>query len=79
MKKFFSIEKKYSFEINDLRAALIFLNFYLIVRYNISFYYLMLAASIFGIIKDYTTDKRISGFIIHIIGALLSLYSIFGI
>jgi len=79
MKKFFRIEKNYSFEINDLRAVLVLLNFYLIIRYNISFYYLVFAASIFGIIKDYTIDKKINGFIIHIIGALLSLYNIFGI
>lgn len=78
MKKFFNIQKSYTFEINDLRAIIIILNFILIINFNISINYLMLAASIFGIIKDFTTDRRINSFIIHIIGSLLSLYNLLG-
>lgn len=76
MKKFFNIsENKYIFEINDIRAILSMVNLYFIIKYNLSIVYICAVVAIFGIIKDFTTDRHINGFIIHIISLIIVLYN----
>lgn len=58
MKKFFKIEGKYKFEINDLRALLQLINVALIVfcGFNVGAIFGLCVASL-GLVKDLPTEK----------------------
>ena len=71
MKNFFKIEKPYTFEVNDLRCLLTVINFILFLIFGKTFLFIGLFIGIFGIIKDYLSDRRINSFIIHITNTFL--------
>ena len=71
MKKFFRIEKPYTFEMNDLRCLLTIINFILFLFFGKTFLFIGLLLGIFGIIKDYLSDHRINSFVIHTINTVL--------
>lgn len=56
---------KYKFEINDLRCILTLLNIFLILKFDIRWGFLGVLLAGFGVVKDLTTDKRISSIIMH--------------
>ena len=56
---------KYKFEINDLRCILTLLNIFLILKFDIRWGILGVLLAGFGVVKDLTTDKRISSIIMH--------------
>ena len=74
VKKFFRIEKPYQFEMNDLRAAIQFVNVLLIMRFGLCISWFGLALAVFGLIKDFTTDRHINGIVMHMAGAILNIY-----
>ena len=74
MKKFFKIEEPYRFEMNDLRACIQVLNVVLIMIFGLSVSWFGLALAVFGLIKDFTTDRHINGIIMHLSGAVLNIY-----
>lgn len=74
MKKFFKIEEPYRFEMNDLRACIQVLNVVLIMIFGLSVSWFGLALAVFGLIKDFTTDRHINGIVMHLSGAVLNIY-----
>ena len=77
MKKFFRIETKYKFERNDLRAFLMLVNFALIM-FNFSVGAIFgLTIATFGLVKDFTTDRHISGMVMHLTSMALNSYFLF--
>lgn len=73
-KKFFRIEKPFELEYNDIRATITFLNVILIIAFGRSFAWLGLIVSVIGLIKDYKTDRRINGFLMHGANTILNIY-----
>ena len=78
MKKFFKIEGKYKFEMNDLRALLQLINVALIVfcGFNVGAIFGLCVASL-GLIKDLTTDRHINGIAMHFAGIILNVFILF--
>ena len=74
IKDFFNIETTYKFEMNDLRAVIQVLNVALIMVFGLSVSWFGLALAVFGLIKDFTTDRHINSIVMHIAGAVLNLY-----
>lgn len=74
IKDFFNIETTYKFEMNDLRAVIQVLNVALIMIFGLSVSWFGLALAVFGLIKDFTTDRHINSIVMHIAGAVLNLY-----
>jgi len=74
MKKFFGIEENYKFEWNDLRCFVTLVNVILIMIYGLSISWFGLAVALLGIVKDLTTDRRISGLLMHCSNAILNIY-----
>lgn len=77
IKKFFKIETKYKFELNDLRAILTFINFTLVV-FNFSVGATFgLTIAIIGLVKDFMTDRHINGICMHLTSIMLNSYILF--
>lgn len=77
IKDFFRIETAYKFEWNDLRAVLMFINFVLIMcDFSVGSIFGLTIAT-FGIVKDFTTDRHISGIFMHLTSILLNCYFLF--
>lgn len=74
MKKFFRIEKSYQFEMNDLRALIQIINVTLIILFGLSVSWFGLAIALFGLIKDFCTDRHINGIAMHTAGIVLNAY-----
>lgn len=74
VKKFFNIETAYKFEMNDLRAVIQIINVALIMMFGLSVSWFGLALAVFGLIKDFTTDRHINSILMHIAGAVLNIY-----
>ena len=74
MKKFFNIEEGYKFEWNDLRCFITVINVILIMIYGLSISWFGLGVAVIGIVKDFTTDRRINGLIMHFANVLLNIY-----
>lgn len=74
MKEFFNITEPYKFEWNDLRCVAMVINVILIMCFGLSISWLGLSIAIVGIIRDLTTDRRVSGLIMHISSAILNIY-----
>lgn len=74
VKTFFNIEKSYEFEMNDLRAGIQVLNVILIMIFGLSVSWFGLALAIFGLVKDFTTDRHINSIVMHFAGAVLNIY-----
>lgn len=75
VKRFFKIEQKYKFEMNDLRALLQIINVSLIVfvNFNVGAIFGLIIASL-GLIKDFATDRHINGIIMHLAGICLNVF-----
>lgn len=75
IKKFFKIEKKYSFEWNDLRALLMLVNVALIVfcGFNVGAIFGLVIASL-GLVKDMLVDKHINGITLHLASVCLNVF-----
>lgn len=74
MKKFFRIETPYKFEMNDLRALIQIVNVTLIIIFGLSVSWFGLALAFFGLVKDFITDHRINGILMHLSGIILNIY-----
>lgn len=74
IKKFFRIEKPFKLEYNDIRALITIMNVILIIAFGRSFAWFSLITSIIGLIKDYKTDRRINGFLMHGANTILYIY-----
>ena len=74
MKKFFRIETTYTFEMNDIRAIIQVINVTLIMIFGLSVSWFGLALAIFGLIKDFTTDRHINSIVMHLAGCTLNIY-----
>lgn len=74
MKKFFKIEEAYKFEWNDLRAGITFINVILIMIFGLSIAWFGLIIALIGLIKDFTTDRRINGILMHFSSVILNVY-----
>lgn len=74
IKNFFKIETAYQFEMNDLRAIIQIINVTLIMIFGLSVSWFGLALAIFGLIKDFTTDRHINSITMHVAGAVLNIY-----
>ena len=73
IKNFFRIETAYKFEMNDLRAIIQVINVTLIIIYGLSVAWFGLALAVFGLIKDFITDRHINGIVMHLAGAVLNI------
>lgn len=73
IKKFFNIKTAYKFEMNDLRAVIQVINVGLIIAYGLSVAWFGLALAVFGLIKDFTTDRHINSIVMHLAGAVLNI------
>ena len=73
IKKFFNITEAYKFEMNDLRAIIQVINVGLIIAYGLSVAWFGLALAVFGLIKDFTTDRHINSIVMHLAGAVLNI------
>lgn len=75
VKRFFKIEQKYKFEMNDLRALLQIINVALIVfvGFNVGAIFGLIIASL-GLIKDLATDRHINGIVMHFAGICLNVF-----
>lgn len=76
MKKFFGIETAYKFEWNDLRAIVTILNVVLIMMFGLSIAWFGLLVAVVGLIKDFTSDRHISGILMHLASVVLNVYFI---
>lgn len=74
IKRFFRIEKPFKLEYNDIRAFITLLNVILIIAFGRSFAWFGLITSVIGLIKDYNTDRRINGFLMHGANTILNIY-----
>lgn len=73
IRKFFNITEPYKFEMNDLRAIIQVINVALIIAYGLSVAWFGLALAVFGLIKDFTTDRHINSIVMHLAGAVLNI------
>lgn len=77
IKDFFHIETEgYVAEWNDLRAVIQIVNVALIIAFGLSVSWFGLAIAVFGLIKDFTTDRHINGILMHLTGVVLNCYFI---
>lgn len=77
LKCFFRIEGAYHFEWNDLRALLMLVNVVLIMcNFSVGSIFGLTIAS-FGLVKDLTTDRHISGILMHLASIILNCYFLF--
>lgn len=74
VKKFFGIETKYKFEMNDLRCIIQIINVVLIMIFGLSVSWFGLAVAVCGLIKDFVTDRHINSILMHTATAVLNLY-----
>ena len=76
VKNFFKIEQSYKFEWNDLRCIATIVNVVLIMVYGLSVAWVGLGIALVGIVKDLTSDRRLSGLLMHLSAVVLNLYFI---
>lgn len=74
MKEFFKIETRYRFEWNDLRCIAMVINVILVMMFGLSISWLGLGIAAVGLVKDFTTDRRINGIVMHFASVALNIY-----
>ena len=74
VKRFFNIDSAYKFEMNDLRALIQIINVALIMMFGLSVSWFGLALAVFGLVKDFTTDRHLNSIVMHLASAVLNLY-----
>ena len=72
--KYFELNKKYTFEWNDLRAFITVINVILIMTFGLSIAWFGLAIALIGMVKDVFVDRRLNGLIMHVANAVLNVY-----
>lgn len=65
-------------EWNDLRCLLTVINVTCVFLFGGAFAIIGAAVAAFGLVKDFMTDKRINGFVMHGVNLLMYLCMIFG-
>ena len=74
IKKFFNIETSYQFEMNDIRSLIQVVNVVLIMMFGLKVSWFGLVLAVFGLIKDFTTDRHINSIVMHTASAVLNIY-----
>jgi hypothetical protein len=74
IKKFFGINEKYKFEMNDVRCLIQIVNVALIMIFGLSVSWFGLTVAVCGLIKDFATDRHINSILMHTATAVLNLY-----
>lgn len=74
IKRFFSIEEKYRFEWNDLRAGITILNVILIMLFGLQVSWFGLVIAIFGVCKDFAQHRHINDVLMHFSSVILNIY-----
>lgn len=74
MKTFFNISTPYRFEWNDIRCAATLLNITLIMLFGLSTAWFGLFIAAVGLVKDFTSERRINGILMHLSGVVLNIY-----
>lgn len=74
IKKFFNIKSAYKFEMNDLRAGIQIVNVILIMIYGLAISWFGLALAVFGLVKDFATDRHINSILMHSASMVLNIY-----
>lgn len=74
VKSFFSIETKYRFEWNDLRAGITILNVILIMLFGLQVSWFGLAIALFGVCKDFSQHRHINDVLMHLSSVVLNIY-----
>ena len=74
IKRIFSIEDKYHFEWNDLRAFIQVLNVILIMIFGLQVSWFGLAVAVFGLFKDMSQHRHINDMVLHLSGVALNIY-----
>lgn len=74
IKRIFSIEDKYHFEWNDLRAFIQVLNVILIMMFGLQVSWFGLAIALFGLVKDISQHRHINDMVLHLAGVTLNIY-----
>ena len=74
IKQFFKIDEPYRFEWNDLRCFATIVNVVLIMFFGLSIAWFGLGIAIVGLIKDFTSDRRINSILMHLAGVALNIY-----
>lgn len=74
VRSFFKINSPYAFEWNDLRAGVTIINVILIMIFGLSVSWFGLALAVLGLVKDFTSDRRINNILMHSANAVLNLY-----
>lgn len=77
MRKFFNLTAPYKFEWNDLRCLAMIVNVVLIMCFGLSISWFGLGIAVVGLVKDFTSDRRISGILMHLASAVLNAYFLF--
>jgi hypothetical protein len=74
MKTFFNLSIPYRFEWNDIRCAATLLNITLIMLFGLSTAWFGLFIAAVGLVKDFTSERRINGILMHLGGVVLNIY-----
>lgn len=74
IKNFFNIKTPYKFEMNDLRAGIQIVNVILIMIYGLAISWFGLALAVFGLVKDFATDRHINSILMHSASMVLNIY-----
>jgi hypothetical protein len=77
VKKFFRISEPYKFEWNDLRCLAMIINVVLIMFFGLSISWFGLGIALVGIVKDLTSDRHVSGLLMHLASVALNVYFLF--
>jgi hypothetical protein len=64
----------YKFEWNDLRALITIINVIIVLGCGLSIAWIALTIAALGLVNDFTTNKKINGFVIHSLNAIISIY-----
>lgn len=65
---------KYKFEWNDLRALITIVNVIVVLGCGLSVAWIALTIAALGLVNDFTTAKKINGFVMHFLNAIISIY-----
>ena len=65
---------KYKFEWNDLRALITIINVIVVLCCDLSIAWIALTIAALGLVNDFTTNKKINGFVMHSLNAIISIY-----
>lgn len=73
-KNYFGLNEPYKFDWGDLRAVITVVNVVLIMIYGLSIAWFGLAVAVVGLIKDFTTDRKFNGIIMHLANIALNIF-----